>query len=163
VHCVLPVLPSRNLRNPRHHRPSRTFLRQPSIGIIHRVRAPPRVILPHSPPEIGRHDAARHGSCPVAAAPSASGSLARRLLAQICLWSAPPASPSSKAPSYSRARGLALGARPWATVSARVHLVQRHKWCRRRCRLLRSPARHRLVQQYLRSEADPLAGGGGVR
>jgi hypothetical protein len=161
VHRVLPVLPSRNPRNPRHHRPSRTFLRQPSIGIIHRVCAPPRAILPHSPPEIGRHGAARHGSCPTAAAPSASGGLARRLLAQIRPWSAPPASPNSKAPSCSRARDLALGTRPWAAVSARIHLVQRHKWRRRRCRLLRSLARRRLVQQYLRSEADPLAGGGG--
>ncbi|PWZ06441.1 Xylose isomerase [Zea mays] len=80
VHRVLPVLPTRNLRNPRHHRPSRTSLRQPSIGIIHRVRAPPCAILPHSPPEIGHHDAARHGSYLAAAAPSASGGLACRLL-----------------------------------------------------------------------------------
>jgi hypothetical protein len=49
--------------------------------------------------------------------PPASGGLARRLLAQIRPRSAPPASPSSRAPSYSRARGLALAARPWAAVS----------------------------------------------
>jgi hypothetical protein len=176
VHRVLPVLLTRNLRNPRHHRPPHAQSQEspPSSALAHlpsttfHMNHPSRPCSPsRNPtalaPEIGRHDAARHGSCPAAAAPSASGGLARRLLAQIRPWSAPPASPSSKAPSCSRARGLALGDRPWAAVSARVHLVQRHKWRRRRCRLLRSPARRRLVQQYLRSEADPLAGGGDVR
>ena len=115
------------LRNPpRHHRMNHrvvsrpaiiaplTFLRQQSqitphlcspraiLGNLHR---PASVLLP------------RPTFLQQLQLPPASGGLARRLLAQIRPWSAPLASPSSKAPSCSRARGLALGARPWAAVS----------------------------------------------
>jgi hypothetical protein len=79
--------PSSRSRNPRNHRPvCPAQAAPPSSPLAHlpsatfhrrnhrnhpspRVRAPPCTILgnpplPHSPPEIGRHGAARHGSCP---------------------------------------------------------------------------------------------------
>ncbi|PWZ07490.1 Nuclear pore complex protein NUP155 [Zea mays] len=115
------------LKPPRHHRPSRTFVRQPSISL--RIRAPPHAIPGNPPlPPLTQHPLL----APAALAsrirpprllpqptslqqlqfPPASSGLSRRLLVQIRPWSAPPASPSSKAPSCSRARGLALGPGP---------------------------------------------------